>query len=872
MNEAGAPAVARFMRGTGVVGGGALLPGGLVLTCAHVVNAALGRPVGVAERPGDAMLVDFPLHGISASSARVVAWSPYVALGEGDVAVVALEGGPLSAIEPLPLIERAVPADELLALFGFPHKRPAGVWKRELRVAGPLVGGWQQLLGRGDRDYKLQPGFSGCPIIDAGGRVVGVFAQAEEAPEVDAGAAIPVSVSASLLQASEGFVLTIWDGGRDVSVREDVVAGVVGLPEVWNVPPLRNASFTGRGGELAALSDALRTHRAVVLTGLGGVGKSQLAVQHAYDGARGYRLVWWVAADRSETLVGDLAALARRLGVSEAEAGNQQAAAEAALRQLERQEGWLLVFDNAADPQLVRPWLPQVDAGEVLITSRYAAWGATAHPMHLSSLAIEDAAQLVQRRSGQDDREAAHALANQLGGLPLALEQAGAYIEATGMPLADYLALFRTRRSELLGKAADPEAPTVAATWELAFEQLREHASAAADLLTVVAFLAPDDIPRQLFAGNDALPPPLQELGDALVFADALAALARYSLATPTGDAFTVHRLVQTVTRDRLSEDKSDAWATTAIDLLDAVFPFDNDDPSTWAPTGRLLPHALEACHRSEHRQVAQEQTSRLLNQSGLYLLRHAQLGPAQTAFERALAIDEAAYGPDHPEVAIDVNNLGGVLRERGDLAGAAAAFERALAIDEAAYGPDHPEVAIRVNNLGGVLRARGDLAGAAAAFERALTIDEAAYGPDHPKVAIRVNNLGEVLRARGDLAGAAAAIERALTIDEAAYGPDHPNVAIRVNNLGLVLQARGDLAGAAAAFERALTIDEAAYGPDHPNVAIRVNNLGGVLRERGDLAGAAAAFEGALLIFEGALGAEHPSTETVRANLESVS
>lgn len=125
----------------------------------------------------------------------------------------------------------------------------------------------------------------------------------------------------------------------------------------------------------------------------------------------------------------------------------------------------------------------------------------------------------MQRRSGQDDRQAARALAEELGGLPLAIEQAGAYIEATGTPLAEYLALFRSRRSELLGTAADPETPTVAATWKLTFEDLRQRAPAAADLLTIVAFLAPDEIPRQLFAGNDQLPRPLQDLSDPLAFA-----------------------------------------------------------------------------------------------------------------------------------------------------------------------------------------------------------------------------------------------------------------------------------------------------------------------------------------------------------------
>ncbi len=185
--------------------------------------------------------------------------------------------------------------------------------------------------------------------------------------------------------------------------------------------------------------------------------------------------------------------------------------------------------------------------------------------------------------------------------------------------------------------------------------------------------------------------------------------------------------------------------------------------------------------------------------------------------------------GPDHPQVASGVNNLGSVLQALGDLAGARAAFERALRIDERAYGPDHPDVATDVNNLGGVLQALGDLAGARAAYERALRIDERAYGPDHPDVAIDVNNLGGVLQALGDLAGARAAFERALRIDEQAFGPDHPHVASDVNNLGLVLQALGDLAGARAAFERALRIFVKFLPADHPNIRIVRGNLAGL-------------------------------------------
>jgi hypothetical protein len=332
--------------------------------------------------------------------------------------------------------------------------------------------------------------------------------------------------------------------------REPAAAGAAApavrsaLPAIRNVPALRNRNFIGRCEELAALAAVLASERVVALTGLGGIGKTQLAVQYAHRHAADYWLVWWVAANDAVTLVSDFARLAERLGLSEARLGDQPAAADAARRWLEEQAEWLLVFDNVAEPDVVVPWLPAGDTGHTLITSRYAAWGGTAQRTRLEPLDSEQAARLLQRRSGQHDPGAARALGERLGGLPLALEQAGAYMEATETPLAEYLTRLDTRSTALLARAPDGEARTVAATWEDSFEHLRDGAPAAADLLTVATFLAPGDVPRELFVGNSALPERLSRLSDALAFGDALAALVRYSLITPTADAFAVHRLV----------------------------------------------------------------------------------------------------------------------------------------------------------------------------------------------------------------------------------------------------------------------------------------------------------------------------------------
>ena len=665
----------------------------------------------------------------------------------------------------------------------------------------------------------------------------------------------------------------------------------------------------------------------MALTGLGGIGKTQLAVQHAHRHAADYGLVWWLAADQPLTLVSGLADLAHRLRLDEARPGDQPAAAEAARRWLEQHEQWLLAFDNAAEPHLVRPWLPGGDTGHTLITSRFVAWGGTAHRTRLQPLDAEHSARLLQQRSGQDNPAAARALAGRLGGLPLALEQAGAYMEATETPLADYLQLLETRSTALLAYATDDETRSVAATWEPSFQKLRERAPTSADLLSVAAFLAPEDLPRDLFVGNDTLPERLSPLSDALAFGDALAALARYSLITPTADAFAVHRLVQDTTRDRMTVPDQQTWTQTAVALLDAAFPSDVDelaDPQRWPRCARLLPHLLAAAEHARETTVAEAIAAALLRRGGSYLEHRGDYLAARGRLEHALALVEGARGPDHIEVAYVLDALGYLLLNQGDLAGARANLERALAINERvlggddpavgrtlnvlgrvlgdqcdlagacahldralaismaapALGPDDPQVASILNNVGRVLRDQGDLAGAREHHERALAIKEAAcaLGPNHPSVGSTLDLLGRVVGDQGDLADARSYLERALVIKEAALGPNHPEVAITCWWLGVVLQGQNDplrgraqLERAQATFERVLRLDEAAYGPDHPTVARDVNNLGAVLRDRGDLDGAQAAFERVLRLDEAAYGPDHPTVARDVNNLGAV-
>jgi tetratricopeptide (TPR) repeat protein len=651
-------------------------------------------------------------------------------------------------------------------------------------------------------------------------------------------------------------------------------------PAISNLPS-RNRNFSGRDELLERLRDSLQaeTAAAVVPTGavhgLGGVGKTELALEFAHRFASDYDIVWWIPAEQPISATAALAALARRLGVKEiADQGEMVAGLFDRLRQRER---WLLVYDNAERPDRLAGLLPPGGSGHVLVTSRWSTWGSKAAPLRVNVLARDESVAFLAKRTSSGDQAALDTLAELLGDLPLALEEAAAYLEETGEGLSEYLGLVRERARELFGldQPTDDEHADqrrVATVWSLALDRVHEEAPAAEALLSLCAFLAPD-IPRELPREQpQVLSEELaQAVRDRLGYNRMLAVVGRYSLATVTPTTVSVHRLVQAVIQARLGQEGERRWAEIAVGLLRERFPGESWEVASWPACERLLPQVLAAAGHAERLRVAGEQTGWLLDRVSSYLLERGLYRQARPIAERALAVTEATLGPDDPEVAWRHDGLGMVQYKLGDLKAARVQLERAVAIGEAALGPNDPEVAVWRNDFGALLRELGDLEGARVQLERALEVSEAHYGPDHPAVAIRRGNLGNVLQNLGDLEGARAQMVRALEIGEATFGPDHPNIAAGRTNLGALLRQLGDLEGARVQLERALAIDEAALGPDHPEVAIDRGNLGMVLQELGDLKGARVQLQRALEISEAALGPDHPQVAVRRGNLDSV-
>jgi tetratricopeptide (TPR) repeat protein len=648
-------------------------------------------------------------------------------------------------------------------------------------------------------------------------------------------------------------------------------------PLVANLPP-RNPNFTGRAHLLDHLHQRLHTGQpaavvqvqAQTLHGLGGVGKTQLALEYAYRRAHDYDLIWWVTAEPAAAIPGQLVALARRLGLPEQpEQAETVQALWDALRQRDR---WLLVLDNAEDPADLRPWWPP-GSGHVLVTSRNPTWAGPASTLAVDVLPRTEAVAFLEHRLGRHD-PSLNQLAAALGDLPLALEQAAAYLEQTHTSSGLYLEMLATRARELfaLGRSVTSQ-QTIATIWSLSLHRLHAEAPAAEDLLRLCAFLAPDDIPRRLLEDHpDALPEPLAAaVRDRLGYQQALGGLGRYSLAAVTESAVSVHRLVEAVVRHALAPEQVRQWAATAVRLVLAAFPQAAEDVGTWPTAAPLLPHAMAATDHAEMVGADPAATAALLHGAGRYLWSRAEYAQARALHRRALAIREARLGIDHPDTASSLVSLGVVLRDQGVLDQARSLLERGLSIYEARLGPDHPDTARSLHFLALVLRSQGDLDRARPLYERALAIREAHLGPNHLHVAQTLSNLGTLMYMQGDLDAARSLHERALAIRQARLGADHPTTANSVAILALVLHDQGDLAAARSLHERALRIRETRLGANHDLTAYSLGNLAAVLYDQGDLAAARSLHERALAIRQTRLGGDHPTTADSLTNLAEV-
>src|SRR5208283_1759658 len=392
-----------------------------------------------------------------------------------------------------------------------------------------------------------------------------------------------------------------------------VEPGLDGPGRTADTLPPRNPTFTGRAEALAGLEEWL-VRGPVALRGLGGVGKSQLALEHAHRMRQSgrYQLVAWIRADSAVSAAEDLAALAPLVRVPTK--GTVGEVASHVVGVLATRRDWLVVFDNAPKPGDLAGILPG-GGGHLLITSRNRAWSGIATQVDLREFSRAESVKFLCGRSGRDEPEAARELADQLCDLPLALAQAAAYIDTQSITIRSYLDLYRdpvlARRLREAGLDSAEYPASVAGTWLLSFTQLSSEHPAAVELLRLCAFLDPDDIDLELLAaGREETGPVLARvLGNRLERIETAGAVAATSLATILAEGhLRMHRLVQAVTRDQLDDDEASEWTTRALNLVDAIFPSRPTDPLSWPVCARVTPHIeVAARHASSYPDLARK-------------------------------------------------------------------------------------------------------------------------------------------------------------------------------------------------------------------------------------------------------------------------
>lgn len=666
-------------------------------------------------------------------------------------------------------------------------------------------------------------------------------------------------------------------------------ASLTTLSPYWHLPYQRNPFFTGRDDLLHRLHDALHQKQTAVLSqayalsGLGGIGKTQAALEYAYRYASDYAAIFWISATTQDTLLTGLVTIAEILQLPEKDEHDQNRMILAVKKWLATHGEWLLILDNADDVTVVHNVLPAERSGHVLFTTRAQALGPLAQRIEVETMGMAEGTLFLLRRARliapgifldhvpQEQLAAAEAIVIEMDFLPLALDQAGAYIEEVGCSLATYLQLYRSHRAELLrrrGHVPGDHPESVATTWSLNFQKIEQDNPAAADLLRLCTFLEPDTIPEELISeGSAFLGPRLQHVtADALKLNEAIEELRKFSLVQrePERKLLRLHRLVQAVLRDVMAIEDRYQWAERAVRATNKVFadPFltTGSHDATWSQNRRILPQAQTCSVLIHDYTLVFAEAAALLFRTAKHLEDYMLYEQVESLYQQALHIWEQALGPEHPHVTRPLNGLANLYRIQGKYEQAKPLYQQAVHIWKQIPEPEYLEMADSLNGLANLYRIQGQHEQARSLYQQALHILEQTLGPEHFSLASPLNGLASLYHKEEKYNEAEPLYQRALRIRQQALRPDHPAIAQPLYNLAFLYCKQGKYEQAEPLYRQALHIWEQALGPEHPNVAYPLNGLAELYREQEKYAQAEPLYQRTLHILAKARGPEHPS------------
>ncbi|HEV2799522.1 MAG TPA: FxSxx-COOH system tetratricopeptide repeat protein [Pyrinomonadaceae bacterium] len=651
---------------------------------------------------------------------------------------------------------------------------------------------------------------------------------------------------------------------------------------IWNIPT-GIQFFTGRREILEQIDEALTTSGTAALkqrqaiSGLGGIGKTQTAIEYAKRHRARYKVVLWAVAETRESLLSDFVAIATALNLPERNIQDQSLTVRAVKRWLETNTDWLLILDNADEPVIIEEFIPENSKGHILLTSRAQVFDniGILNPIELEEMTPGDARDFLLTRTGRDELEpdeatALEELAKELDYLPLALDQAGAYIKELRGSFQDYLTSYKQRGLALLekGQPTGKYPKSVRTTWSLNFQQVEQTSPAASDLLRVSAFLNPDRIPNELISGG------AMELGselsaalahvdtDPLALDEVLKPLIQYSLIhrDRKSKTYDIHRLVQVVLRDGMDKDTTRLWVERTVKATARVFPdVDSIDLSQWDSIERLLPHAQACAELIKNNNLELLEAAHLLNLAGRYLHLRGRLQAAESLYSKALTIRETLLGSEHPDVATSLHNQAWLRFNQGKYEEAESLSIRALTIRQEVLGTEHAHVADTLSLLGNLYEEQGRYSASGQALHRALKIREQLLGTDHPDVADSLSDIASLYITQDKNIEAESLLNRALTINEQAFGKEHFKIALILNSLGIIHGRYSRSAEAQACYLLCIAIYERIFGTSYPALAPILTNLAQTYTEQGRYAESEQLIMRSLEIRAAGLGEEHP-------------